>query len=120
MLCQTHRRRQTVGGPAGGPAGGVIAAKRSRNSSGSNTSFRVPSRNAVFSSSAMRPPRLRDAPLFTDPLRLEEGCVVLSEKPGIGLDLDRKALDRFTAWAPRLEPSPSLTARAGRPTVRQG
>ena len=36
-------------------------------------------------------------PLFTDPLRLEEGCVVLSENPGIGLDLDRKALDRFKA-----------------------
>jgi hypothetical protein len=34
---------------------GVIAAKRSRNSSGSNTSSRVPSCHAVFSSSAMRP-----------------------------------------------------------------
>ncbi|MDP3911818.1 MAG: mandelate racemase/muconate lactonizing enzyme family protein [Gemmatimonadales bacterium] len=36
-------------------------------------------------------------PLFTEALRLEEGCVVLSENPGIGLDLDRKALDRFKA-----------------------
>ena len=34
-------------------------------------------------------------PLFTEPLRLGEGCVVLSENPGIGLDPDRKALDRF-------------------------
>ncbi|MDP2700853.1 MAG: enolase C-terminal domain-like protein [Candidatus Rokubacteria bacterium] len=35
--------------------------------------------------------------LFTEPLRLEKGCVVRSENPGIGLDLDRKALDRFKA-----------------------
>jgi hypothetical protein len=34
---------------------GVIAAKRSNNSSGSNTSSRVPSCHAVFSSSAIRP-----------------------------------------------------------------
>jgi hypothetical protein len=34
---------------------GVIAAKRSNNSSGSNTSSRVPSCHAVFNSSAMRP-----------------------------------------------------------------
>jgi len=34
---------------------GVIAAKRSRNSSGSNTSSRVPSRQAVFKWSATRP-----------------------------------------------------------------
>jgi Protein of unknown function (DUF3047) len=36
---------------------GVIAAKRSRNSSGSNTNSRVPSCHAVFSSSAMLPSR---------------------------------------------------------------
>jgi L-alanine-DL-glutamate epimerase-like enolase superfamily enzyme len=36
-------------------------------------------------------------PLFTEPLRLEEGCVVLSENPGIRFDLDRKALERFNA-----------------------
>jgi L-alanine-DL-glutamate epimerase-like enolase superfamily enzyme len=40
---------------------------------------------------------LRWQPRFTEPLRLEEGGVVLFENPGIGLDLDRKALDRFKA-----------------------
>ena len=39
----------------------------------------------------------RGQPLFTEPLRLEEGCVVLSENPGIRFDLDRKALERFNA-----------------------
>ena len=34
---------------------GVIAAKRSKNSSGSNSSSRVPSCQGIFSSSAMRP-----------------------------------------------------------------
>src|SRR3990172_2200756 len=31
-------------------------------------------------------------PLFTEPLRLEEGCVMPSANPWIGLDLDGKAL----------------------------
>ena len=35
--------------------------------------------------------------LFSEPLRIEEGCVVLSEKPGIGLDLSQTALKRFRA-----------------------
>jgi L-alanine-DL-glutamate epimerase-like enolase superfamily enzyme len=35
--------------------------------------------------------------LFTEPLTIDGGCVVLSEKPGIGLDLSQSALKRFKA-----------------------
>ena len=35
--------------------------------------------------------------LFTEPLSIEEGCVVLSEKPGIGVELSQTALKRFRA-----------------------
>ena len=35
--------------------------------------------------------------LFSEPLRINEGCVVLSEKPGIGVDLSQTALKRFRA-----------------------
>ena len=35
--------------------------------------------------------------LFTEPLRVEGGCVVLSEKPGIGVELSTMALKRFRA-----------------------
>jgi len=45
---------------------GVIAARRSNNSSGSNTSSRVPSRHASFSSSAMRPSLRRRSPLLRE------------------------------------------------------
>jgi L-alanine-DL-glutamate epimerase-like enolase superfamily enzyme len=34
-------------------------------------------------------------PLFESPLTVEDGHLVLPERPGIGLGLDRKALDRF-------------------------
>ena len=33
--------------------------------------------------------------LFSEPLRISEGCVVLSEKPGIGVELSQTALKRF-------------------------
>ena len=33
--------------------------------------------------------------LFTEPLRIDGGCVVLSEKPGIGVELSQSALKRF-------------------------
>ena len=35
--------------------------------------------------------------LFSEPLLIEDGCVVLSEKPGIGVDLSQTALKRFRA-----------------------
>ena len=35
--------------------------------------------------------------LFTEPLRVEGGCVVLTEKPGIGVELSAAALKRFRA-----------------------
>jgi L-alanine-DL-glutamate epimerase-like enolase superfamily enzyme len=35
--------------------------------------------------------------LFSEPLRINEGCIVLSEKPGIGVDLSQTALKRFKA-----------------------
>jgi L-alanine-DL-glutamate epimerase-like enolase superfamily enzyme len=35
--------------------------------------------------------------LFTEPLTVADGCVVLGEKPGIGLDLSQPALKRFRA-----------------------
>jgi L-alanine-DL-glutamate epimerase-like enolase superfamily enzyme len=35
--------------------------------------------------------------LFTEPLTIDGGCVVLSEKTGIGLDLSQSALKRFKA-----------------------
>jgi L-alanine-DL-glutamate epimerase-like enolase superfamily enzyme len=35
--------------------------------------------------------------LFTEPLTIDGGCLVLSEKPGIGLDLSQSALKRFKA-----------------------
>jgi L-alanine-DL-glutamate epimerase-like enolase superfamily enzyme len=36
-------------------------------------------------------------PLFTEPLSIEGGCVVLSERPGIGVELSPDALKRFRA-----------------------
>ena len=36
-------------------------------------------------------------PLFTEPTRIEAGCVVLSETPGIGLELAQPALKRYAA-----------------------
>ncbi len=36
-------------------------------------------------------------PLFTEPTRIEAGCVVLSETPGIGLELSQPALNRYAA-----------------------
>jgi L-alanine-DL-glutamate epimerase-like enolase superfamily enzyme len=36
-------------------------------------------------------------PLFTEPLALADGCVVLSERPGLGTEIDRKAVERFKA-----------------------
>ena len=39
------------------------------------------------------------SPLFQNPLRVEDGWVTLLEEPGIGLHLDRKALERFRAVA---------------------
>jgi L-alanine-DL-glutamate epimerase-like enolase superfamily enzyme len=33
--------------------------------------------------------------LFSEPLRITDGCVVLSEKPGIGVELSQTALKRF-------------------------
>jgi L-alanine-DL-glutamate epimerase-like enolase superfamily enzyme len=35
------------------------------------------------------------APLFEEPLRVVEGAITLPEAPGIGLRLDRKAIERF-------------------------
>jgi L-alanine-DL-glutamate epimerase-like enolase superfamily enzyme len=35
--------------------------------------------------------------LFTEPLRIDAGCVVLGDKPGIGLELSQTALKRFRA-----------------------
>jgi L-alanine-DL-glutamate epimerase-like enolase superfamily enzyme len=35
--------------------------------------------------------------LFSEPLRINDGCIVLSEKPGIGVDLSQTALKRFKA-----------------------
>ena len=35
--------------------------------------------------------------LFTEPLTIDGGCVVLSEKPGIGVELSQAALKRFRA-----------------------
>jgi L-alanine-DL-glutamate epimerase-like enolase superfamily enzyme len=35
--------------------------------------------------------------LFTEPLLIEDGCVVLSEKPGIGVELSQTSLKRFRA-----------------------
>jgi L-alanine-DL-glutamate epimerase-like enolase superfamily enzyme len=35
--------------------------------------------------------------LFTEPLTIDGGCVVLSEQPGIGVDLSQTALKRFRA-----------------------
>jgi len=37
------------------------------------------------------------APLFTGRIRFEDGCILLSDEPGIGLELDRKAIERFRA-----------------------
>jgi L-alanine-DL-glutamate epimerase-like enolase superfamily enzyme len=34
-------------------------------------------------------------PLFREPLTLQEGRVVLSERPGLGLELDLSALKKF-------------------------
>ena len=34
-------------------------------------------------------------PLFTEPLRIEDGCVILSERPGLGVELSPAALKRF-------------------------
>ena len=39
------------------------------------------------------------SPLFEKPLKVEDGWVSLPEEPGIGLRLDRKALDRYRAAA---------------------
>ncbi|MCH8882554.1 MAG: mandelate racemase/muconate lactonizing enzyme family protein [SAR324 cluster bacterium] len=39
------------------------------------------------------------SPLFEKPLKVEDGWVTLPEEPGIGLRLDRKALDRYRAAA---------------------
>ena len=36
-------------------------------------------------------------PLFTEPLSIEGGCVVLSERPGIGVEFSPDALKRFRA-----------------------
>jgi L-alanine-DL-glutamate epimerase-like enolase superfamily enzyme len=36
-------------------------------------------------------------PLFTEPIRIEDGCVVLNERPGIGVELSPSALKRFKA-----------------------
>jgi L-alanine-DL-glutamate epimerase-like enolase superfamily enzyme len=33
--------------------------------------------------------------LFTEPLTIADGCVVLGEKPGIGVELSQTALKRF-------------------------
>jgi mandelate racemase len=33
--------------------------------------------------------------LFSEPLRITDGCVVLSEEPGIGVELSQSALKRF-------------------------
>jgi L-alanine-DL-glutamate epimerase-like enolase superfamily enzyme len=35
--------------------------------------------------------------LSTEPLRIDAGCVVLGDKPGIGLELSQTALKRFRA-----------------------
>jgi L-alanine-DL-glutamate epimerase-like enolase superfamily enzyme len=35
--------------------------------------------------------------LFTEPLRIEDGCVLVPDRPGIGVELDPKALARFRA-----------------------
>jgi len=35
--------------------------------------------------------------LFSEPLLIEDGCVVLSEKPGIGVELSQTSLKRFRA-----------------------
>jgi mandelate racemase len=35
------------------------------------------------------------APLFEEPLRVIDGAITLPEAPGIGLRLDRKAIERF-------------------------
>ena len=35
--------------------------------------------------------------LFTEPLRVEEGCVIVPDRPGLGLDLAPAALQRFRA-----------------------
>lgn len=35
--------------------------------------------------------------LYTEPLRIEDGCVVLTERPGIGLEPSPRALERFRA-----------------------
>jgi L-alanine-DL-glutamate epimerase-like enolase superfamily enzyme len=36
-------------------------------------------------------------PLYTEPPRLEAGCIVLSERPGLGTELSPEALKRFRA-----------------------
>jgi L-alanine-DL-glutamate epimerase-like enolase superfamily enzyme len=36
-------------------------------------------------------------PLFTEPMAIEGGCVMLSEKPGIGVELAQAALKRYRA-----------------------
>jgi L-alanine-DL-glutamate epimerase-like enolase superfamily enzyme len=35
--------------------------------------------------------------LFSEPLRISDGCVVLSEQPGIGVELSQTSLKRFKA-----------------------
>ena len=44
--------------------------------------------------------------------------MVLPENPGIGLDLDRKALDRFKAWAPRQSSSRLAAQRFARASTQ--
>jgi L-alanine-DL-glutamate epimerase-like enolase superfamily enzyme len=36
-------------------------------------------------------------PLFDEPLRVEGGCVVLSDRPGLGVALSQAALKRYKA-----------------------
>jgi muconate cycloisomerase len=38
---------------------------------------------------------LREDDLITEPIQMEEGCLLVSDKPGLGVELDRQALEHY-------------------------
>jgi muconate cycloisomerase len=38
---------------------------------------------------------MREDDLIVDPIPMEDGCLVVPEKPGLGIELDREAIERY-------------------------
>ncbi len=57
--------------------------------------------------------------LLTDPIRVEEGMAVVPDRPGLGFELDRDALERFRVDKPLSRPEPPRLMETSWPDGRR-